>query len=95
MGIGGEAMSWEAIRCISKMTEQELWHPRRTERPVLLNRITNAAEEAIKLLAERDRAVELLRKVHENHIIFRETHHDRFIDLEDEIDEYLEVEMKQ
>ena len=56
-------MSWEAIRCVSKMTEQELWHPKRTECPVLLNRITNAAEEAIKLLAERDRAVELLHEI--------------------------------
>ena len=53
-------MSWKAIRCISKMTEQELWHPRRTERPVLLNRITNAAEEAVKLLPKFLQAMAML-----------------------------------
>ena len=81
-------MSWEAIRGLSKYNKLELWDSERTVKPILLNNITCAAEEARELLPKFDRAVELLRKVHE-------THHDRFIDLEDEIDEYLDVEMKQ
>ena len=63
MGIGGEAMSWEAIRGLSKYSKLELWDSERTAKPILLNNITNAAEEAVSLLKEHDRAVELLRRL--------------------------------
>ena len=56
-------MNWEAIRRIGKMDESELWHPKRTERPILLNNITHAAEGARELLPKFNQAVELLKQV--------------------------------
>ena len=56
-------MSWEAIRGLSKYSKLELWDSERTAKPIMLNNITNAAEEAVSLLKEHDRAVELLRQL--------------------------------
>ena len=55
-------MSWEAIRGLSKYNKLELWDSERTVKPILLNNITHAAEEARELLPKFNQAVELLRR---------------------------------
>ena len=56
-------MSWEAIRGLSKYNKLELWDSERTVKPILLNNITYAAEEARELLPKFDRAVGLLHEI--------------------------------
>ena len=73
-------MSWEAIRGLSKYSKLELWDSERTAKPILLNNITNAAEEAVSLLKEHDRAVELLRQVGNSRDELWESGHDELFE---------------
>ena len=57
-------MSWEVIRVFEKIDKKVLDDIiDGLDRPGYRNAVVGAAEEAVKLLKERDRAVELLREI--------------------------------